>query len=1338
MRIADLVELQKMARSLDLAGLRDIREALDATDGSPSLLTATELNELLSEYVLLTGIGDDALHRLFEELLSDIATGAALMVQGPAGAGKTHLLCVAALLLEYPALRSLFAQAHPEYEEILRRMDRKAAPLVVPVSLQEHRAEDEHLEDIIFDCVEQELARPRYDMEVPLSEQSYALDLIERHILPRYQRGLDAHVRQRYGGCESWAELSEHDQGAAVSAGQAFAAGIGYPLDFRQSRMERMARLAEVVAELNISGVVWLIDDLLQFLAGAGVKAVRNDIAFLEFLGQRTKLDRLYLLVTTQAGMEEISGIEPYVVAGVRDAFDQMYRLDAARMRRVAHTRAIRILDMDDFEEAIAGVYTAYRQAFGEPSFSEADLRATYPLHPAAEPILENIYQKYFAEGDALVDFLEALRVSGDAVLLERDCQRLISLPEILDLLNSRLAAHPRASDYVREVLDYYEKNAARISPDHPDEVLGVTKALIMLSMGNMPAASDRMAELIGLDEDGHPLVPTAMVQELLEQMRLRGNYVDMRGADERANYTIDVHTNLGELARRRLMTARSGFVDGDARLWKAARSAASRPDFPLAHFDDAKTLEVIWENTTRLVLTETSDLKSITGQDLKDEVAELGSVDSEHSCRVHIAELLDPAGQAEAFAEASGAVAGQRFADGLVAWLPRALTEVELDKVREFASCRQVLREPASSHEQPEVADRIAEEAAMLEPEVSQIVARAYRDGHLLTAAGDEETLADTARDAPIWADLLGGVVAGPLARLHPDFPAIAPRRPVSSPRLVDRLLEGVIRPGALEAEADADLVAMAEDVLGPMGLIQRDEETLLVDVRNSPAAAAVMERVRARDKTPESERGRPLSYADLGLHLAKSPAGITLELFELTIACLLRRGWLVAVDMAGESLPADVLDGPIRSRVAQVARAPLLSIGEWRGLTRIAKMVLGTSVPRPDHATQTSIYAGLVEAGELNLKRIAAMKARVAQLQGTLGQAASQWREASAALDETAEFFSLVDTTLLPADGLRKLVNAGQRFLEQDNGPAPLARLLRDVDGIWNFLQSTAMAVVTMRTYLLDERLRLENDADLRARQQRLLALIGTGEQMISEATAFARLSQIFLATYKRRYLNWHRRCHRPAVFERYRSLRAAPELRALAQLQRLDLQVEDDPGRVFEILDAQLQRQCEYEALATALDRQPICPECHLQLDVELDLVPPEEVLELALAGIRAYAARMKEPEFHTALTTYASGVAGRGELATRLDRVLHLDDEPNARVILTLFNDELISHLNRMLSGKRLKVREFSRLRELLSGRTMGAEEALQLFERWLAGDRDDDGDDDEDQLIHVEP
>ncbi len=1336
MRIADLVEIREIARALDLANLRQIRDSLDAEGGAPSVLTASDLNEILAEYLPLAGPDHDPLHNLLEALVSDLPTGAGFIVQGPAGSGKTHLLCVAALLLEYRPLRHLFGQSHADFAEVLHRLDRKPAPLVVPVSLQEHRAEDEHLEDIIFDCVERELGRPRYQLQVPLSEQSYALDLINRHILPRYQRQLDAHVSERHPRCATWEKLVKRDRAAAVGAAQSFAQTIGYPLDFRQSRVERMARLSEVIQSRDVSGIVWLIDDLWQFLAGAGHKAVRNDIAFLEFLGQRTKLDRLYLLLTMRAGLEELSGIEPYILAGIRDSYEASYRLDALPMRRVAHTRAIKVVDESGFEEAVGRVSQAYRQAFGEPSFTTAELAASYPLHPTAEPMLERVYQKYFAEGDALVDFLQILRRAEETISLDRDYRLLVSLPEIFDLLSSRLAAHPRAADYVREVLDYYEKNAARIAPEHADAVLHLTKTLILLSLANMPAAAGSIVELIGLDEQGNPLVSATVAGELLEQMRLRGNYVDLRGGVAEDIYIIDVHTNLSELAHHRLMTARSGLLESDPRLWRAGRSAASGPDFPLAHFDQAKMLEVIWQNTARFVSVETADLTTITAQQLKDQAAELASVESESDCRIFIAELLAPEAQLEAFRQAAEAAADHAFADGVIAWVPRVLSETELDKLRQLAACQQILREPSTAQEQPEVSDRIAEEAATLEPEVARIVAKAYRDGYTITAGGHEAAVGAAAQAAATWSELLAAVVANSLSQIFPDFAGIAPRRLVSGTRLVDRLVEGLIRPGAVSAEADSDLAAMAEDVLGPLGLIERDGDRLVVEVSKSAVAGEVMNRVRQRDTTPQTERGRPVSYADLGAHLAKSAAGLTPEIFELTVACLLETGWLVAIGADANSVPVTNLAGPVRNCVQQVARAPLLSMAEWRSVTRLSKMVLNTSVPRPDHSTQTSIYAGLLSASELSLKRIAAMKAHLAQLQEMLGQAPSQWQQAHAVLDELAKFFEMIDPALMPAEGLKKLVSQARSFVEQEAGPSRLAHLLREVNAVWEFFDSTAGRVVAMRDYLVSESLCLDQDADLRTRQQRLLSLIGTGEQIITESGTFGRLAQIFMATYKRRYLNWHGRCNRPSIFERYRTLRASPELRALAQLQRLDLKVEGDAGRAFEVLEAELQRRCEYEALGAALDSHPVCPNCHLRLDVEPDLVPPEAILELAQAGIRAYLEAMKGAEFSRLLAQYTAGLPNRGELAGRLDRVLHLDAEANARLILTLFNDEVIAHLNRMLSGKRLRSRDFGQLRELLSGRTMPAEEAMQLFERWLqAGDDDEE---DGGELVHIEP
>ena len=67
-------------------------------------------------------------------------------------------------------------------------------------------------------------------------------------------------------------------------------------------------------------------------------------------------------------------------------------------------------------------------------------------------------------------------------------------------------------------------------------------------------------------------------------------------------------------------------------------------------------------------------------------------------------------------------------------------------------------------------------------------------------------------------------------------------------------------------------------------------------------------------------------------------------------------------------------------------------------------------------------------------------------------------------------------------------------------------------------------------------------------------------------------------------------------------------------------------------------------------------------------------------------------------------------------------------------MSLLTDEVIVHLNRVLSGKQIRPRNFGQLRTILAGRTLSKEEAEQLFHKWLSGEEGEDGD----EVIHVEP
>ena len=127
---------------------------------------------------------------------------------------------------------------------------------------------------------------------MPLSQHSYALELIERHVVPRYEEELNRYTVERTGADRTWAQLRAVDEQAAVRVGHQFAQSIGYPLDFRQSRVERMARLLEIADGRRIAGVLYLIDDLGHFLASVEASAVQGDLVFLEFSGPARQRSR--------------------------------------------------------------------------------------------------------------------------------------------------------------------------------------------------------------------------------------------------------------------------------------------------------------------------------------------------------------------------------------------------------------------------------------------------------------------------------------------------------------------------------------------------------------------------------------------------------------------------------------------------------------------------------------------------------------------------------------------------------------------------------------------------------------------------------------------------------------------------------------------------------------------------------------------------------------------------------------------------------------------------------------------------------------------------------------
>ena len=1391
MTFAEIVTIEAAAGSFELSEAAALRRR---TLGAPDDEATAELGHILAGYAPDDEEASAALSAVLDSLAAAEGKGGAVLITGPPGSGKSHLLGTLLLLAGSDAARKLLARARGEYVDPLKVLHDSAPLLVVPVPLNEHRGRDELLEDIVFERTEIELRRAPHNLQLPLSQHAYALELIERHVVPRFQEELDQYVRERQGGIGSWAELREVDEEAAVRVGHQFAQTIDYPLDFRQSRVERMARLLEVVDGDQISGVLYLLDDLGHFLASVDEKAMQGDCVFLEFLGHRSKIAPIWTVAALEVPLREIPGIEPNVARRISDMFGGGLPLSRAHIRCVARN-AMRAADSEQaLAQAIEETHQAYAEAFDPPSFTVQELRESYPLDPLAARCAEEIPLRLLHRADGLLSVTQGIAASGE--LAQRTHLQPVGADGVLEHFLPQLRSHPEASAYVREVLDYYERNAMEVAPATPDLLRRLVRVMVALRLANLWYTPPAMREALGLTAEGEAVADEQEVRDLLEAMQAQGRFVEVRRGRQEDDdvYYVEVRTALSNTLRERLGAAKEKLREDAPALMQTAvaHAGATPPLSRLGGMAEAQTVEVRWRNTARCVAVSLENLLALDELELDQRVQELSDPASVHDVHLYLAHLIQPQAQRNRWEEMASGLMGGRWAAGVLAWVPRPLSQREMDALRECAACRRCSDELlATSHEPDGAQDhippagaaeagegtgleapgsqlatrssqliqRLEEEESRLGAHVEEIVRAAYYEGTVLSAFGEALSAEELAPLEGDWVGTLNAVAAWSLERIFSQFSAIAPRQFLSSREQIDALVDGFIRPGFIRADAHPRLSELVEAILLPLGLARSEqratsgeptadgvvlearrsqlEAAVVLNVGHSEPAQEVMRRIRARDQTPETQRGRPLACSDLAAHLLKSEIGLPPELFELLITALIRSGYLVGLDAQQKPVRLEQIRTPVSRHLQFVARPALLSYEQWQLLSRICRIVLDGAIASPGHAVQALIWESFVAAREEWLTRVQLLRERLDRLRQRLGQPVRAWREVMATLQHTERFFDLIEPESYASEGLAQLLAGVEPFLEPTNGATKLRELLRVVELLDHFVDEVGPDLVRMRDYLASDDLWLPEDSELPELREKLMQLILSGEQAVGEEMAFVRLRQVFMTRYKRRYAAWHSACHRASEFEPYERLRASSEMRVLAQLDRLSSAlggIEHDVTHLNERIERELTKRCRELNLSQALDQSPVCPACGVRHGEELNLVPVEELEELAERGVAEYVAALRSPVHQQAIAHYLQTLPHRGETVRKLAEIVRLPEGAGARLLMSLLGEDVLTHLQRALSGQQIAPRSLGDLRRLLAGRTLSRTEALQLLEQWIDSGHDL-GDDD---LLQIEP
>lgn len=1318
MKIRDILTVPTIPKVVQLAAVEKLSEALDARRGGPSIGSGEELESQLSAYLEQYFLVDARTRHTVQTILIHLAThrdhGEAFFVKGLYGSGKSHLLAVLRLLLEHPEAWDFFLRTHPEFAQCADRFLSQPPLLAVAVALDEYNGRFTDLEDILFGEAERALRRPRLDVQAPLTEESYALELIDRHLAPRYAAELADFLHQELHLEATWEEVRAVNPTAAIAHARRFMERYRIPLEFRQSRVERLGRLLELVEERGLGGVVFLLDELSVFLGSKSPSVLQNDASFLQFLGQRAHLLPLWAVATLQKNIEDVGDLDPYILHQIKDRWQTRLALSLTEARQVVSRKLLLKPDPPAFQQGLEAAYRFWTGGQRPLGWSRATLEETYPLHPQTLSLLEACADRFLSKTRSLIDFVQA-QVAGDGVLpgiLDQPVTTLITPDLLYDHFAREIAQNPSLARFHEAVVCYYERNGPALFGPEASLGLRVVKLLVLMRLAGVELSVREMAGT---------LLPTAAeresrVQALLETMYARGSFVTVqrRRGDYADLYGIDLDFEVNEAIRRRVRSIAEALAPDDGRMETYAVDCCTDAEFHLAVYRRPTTLSISWHNTPRPVLVHLRDLTLLSADEAANLAALLAHPDTEECAYLFIARLFHPDLQRRSWEAALATLAEERWGQALVAWFPRPLTPQEREQLCQDTAHELLRRDPTlgDSRHGAALLERLNEEVELRRARTEALVRQAYYEGEWCNREGLKIQAADLAPLCNHWTETLQQAAGVCLELLFPLFRQYAPRRRLFSRACANELIRDFIAVGAVKTSPASTLAGYIADYAVPLGLVAGEAGDYRVSVQGTPLARTVLSEL----PLPPA---RPVSLLEVEQRLAKSEFGMVPELTHLLIATLIKKGFVTALDDAQQPLPTHRLGAPLRAHVAYLIRADALPSERWPLLRQLAHELLAWAPAGETLAAQQSLWENLQAYRTDLLARVDRLENAFADVQHALGHDEIQWLRAAEVLDRLRSLAETIDPEAITAAGLERFVGALQRssFTDPAGSFEPLRELLEQAHLLERFVTETVPELLRWHKELYDPSMQLPEGSSLAAQRDRLLQLLASGDEVAFLGDEVRALATAFRENYLSHYVAWHHSVHAASRFEPYLQLKAQPAYRLLERLAGLPLGVSPDLAHLNESIRQELAKRCRVLDLRPHLEGRLVCPSCGLAYGQTVDLQPLEALQGELQEGVQKALAALRTEERRKLLEQAASQSGTSASVQKPLRKLLQTREAP-AETLLDCLTPATMEFLQRTLTTRVVARRNLSELLAALANKTFPKRELLQIFQNWL--------------------
>lgn len=290
-------------------------------------------------------------------------------------------------------------------------------------------------------------------------------------------------------------------------------------------------------------GLLLILDELSEFLRSKPtLQSFNEDLRFLQFLGEWSQGQCLWILATLQEQIEHTGDMEYDLYRKIKDRYPVRYLLSPGHVKDLL---AHRILEKkDSYGQAVHRLVAELMEIYPGLAADYADLAEIYPIHPATLQLLEEVRDR-FSQARGVVDFaltqLLGNAARGVAPFLEQPWGRLLTPDAIVDHFADLFEVQPEYLAVAQKLLPYFRKQIPAWFENKAQQELAwrLVKLLILVHLSPRRKALDaeKAAEWLLLKVSSiDPARNREVLQRMLETMAAEGAFIKRRGG----GYALD------------------------------------------------------------------------------------------------------------------------------------------------------------------------------------------------------------------------------------------------------------------------------------------------------------------------------------------------------------------------------------------------------------------------------------------------------------------------------------------------------------------------------------------------------------------------------------------------------------------------------------------------------------------------------------------------------------------------------------------------------------------------------------------------------------------------------